>query len=434
LKALSSKISMSIVRIFTEEPPYQLADAAGGRESEDKAGNQKVGHVACRYYVYGPVSVRLRSTGGLSVVLPQGFFVPRQTVSVYSIASLLQVYRSVSGTSTCTVNYKRHQFSLSINSALFFLSTFIVATMAPQAEKRKNIGGPRFADPKKPRWLTQAEKEQAAKRKEQAPSNFISSKEIIHCPYHGVSLDGEAMRCPKCRKGFLERRVVKVPEIPFRVVVDCRHCEEFWRRKLFNWVQFPFHSNVVWTAEPHVDYWVWNQVFRDNLDCESYRTPAVETNIKILETTYAVERFCNFGSVHAQKGYLSAKVVNNDAKDGGKLLMVAPPVEIAHLQSQARGAYIMITFGWIKLNKHGVINKAESMPVPAEGWPHVLARCRDLAARISEFGGNGGMNINTTMVKDLERKLLAEYSDMAAFVEDCKKREAQRAYYLMPRP
>jgi hypothetical protein len=131
---------------------------------------------------------------------------------------------------------------------------------------------------------------------------------------------------------------------------------------------------------------------------------------------------------------LSAKVVNSDAKNGGELLMVAPPVEVAHLQSQAKGAYITITFGWITLNKHGVINKAESMPEPTEGWPHVSARCRDLAARISEFGGNGGMSINRDMVKASEEKLIATYSNQAEFLEARLKREAQRAHYILPRP
>jgi hypothetical protein len=129
--------------------------------------------------------------------------------------------------------------------------------MAEQGVKRRNIGGLRFADPKTPRWPTEAEKEEAAKRKEQAPSNFVSSKEIVFCPYHGGSLKGDAMRCPKCRNfGFSERRVVKVPEDAFRVVVDSRHWEAHWRRKLFSRVASPFHSKVVFTAEPHVDFWV----------------------------------------------------------------------------------------------------------------------------------------------------------------------------------
>jgi hypothetical protein len=301
------------------------------------------------------------------------------------------------------------------------------SAMAELGAKRKNIGGPRFADPKKPRWLTQAEKEEAARRREQAPSNFVSSKVIAYCPYHGSALEGDAMRCPQCRKGFLERRVVKVPEDAFRVVVDCRNWEAAWRRRIFSRVVSPFHSKVVYTTEAHVDFWVWKQVIRNNLGCESYRTPAVETNIKILETTYAVERFCSFGSVNVEKGYQSAKVVNGGAKDGGEMLMVVPPVEVAHLQSQAKGAYITITFGWIKLNKHGVINKAE-------GWPHVMARCRDLAARILEFGGNGDMHINKTMVRASEEKLLAEYPDQASFIEARQKWESQRAHFLSPRP
>jgi hypothetical protein len=306
--------------------------------------------------------------------------------------------------------------------------------MAEQGVKRKNIGGPRFADPKKPRWLTEAEKEEAAKRKEQAPSNFVSSKEIVFCPYHGGSLVGDAMRCPECRKVFLERRVVKVPEDAFRVVVDSRHWEAHWRRKLFSRVVSPFHSKVVYTAEPHVAFWVWKQVFKDDLDCESYRTPAVKTNIKILETTYAVERICSFGFVNAQKGYQSAKIVNADAKEGKELLMVVPPVEVAHLHSQARGTYITITFGWIKLNKHGEINKAENMPEPAEGWSHVHARCRDLAARVAGFGGNGSININMNMVKKSEEKLLQKYANQTAFLEARQKREGQRAHILNPRP
>jgi hypothetical protein len=147
-----------------------------------------------------------------------------------------------------------------------------------------------------------------------------------------------------------------------------------------------------------------------------------------------VEQFCSFGFVNAQKGYQSAKIVNVDAKDGRELLMVVPPVEVAHLQSQARGAYITITFGWIKLNKHGEINKAENMPEPAEGWSHVHARCRDLAARIAGFGGNGSINISMKLVKTSEEKLLQDYANQAAFLEARQKRESQRRHILNPRP
>jgi hypothetical protein len=107
-----------------------------------------------------------------------------------------------------------------------------------RGHKKREEG--RFADPKR-RKLSQVEREEAAKERYQVPTNIVSSQELAFCPWHGKSLVGDDLRCPSCRKGFAERRVVKVPPEGHAVVVDSRLYAAAWRRKLWGRLSSTYH-------------------------------------------------------------------------------------------------------------------------------------------------------------------------------------------------
>jgi hypothetical protein len=163
-----------------------------------------------------------------------------------------------------------------------------------RGHKRREEG--RFADPKR-RRLTQVEREDAAKERYQVPSNIVSSKELVFCPWHGKVLVGEELRCPSCRKGFLEGRVIKCAPDSHAVVVDDRLYAAAWRGKLWGRLMSTYHAGVLYITEAHIEFFVFHKIFRNELQGESYRTSAKETNIKYLDTTWAVENFCKFDRV-----------------------------------------------------------------------------------------------------------------------------------------
>jgi hypothetical protein len=168
-----------------------------------------------------------------------------------------------------------------------------------RGHKKREEG--RFADPKR-RKLSQTEREEAAKERHQVPSNIVSSQLLEFCPWHGKALVGVDLKCPSCRKGILERRVVKVAPDAHAVVVDTRLYAAAWRRKLWGRLTSTYHAGVLYITEAPIDFFVFYQVFRKELDGESFRTSARETNIKYLETTWAVENFCKFDRVCPETG------------------------------------------------------------------------------------------------------------------------------------
>jgi hypothetical protein len=128
---------------------------------------------------------------------------------------------------------------------------------------KKRVEG-RFADPKR-RKLTQVEQEEAAKERYQVPSNIVSSQELVFCPWHGRELVGEELKCPTCRKGFAERRVVKVAPDAYSVVVDSRLYAAAWRRKLWGRLSSIYYTRVLYITEAHIDFFVFHQTFRNDL-------------------------------------------------------------------------------------------------------------------------------------------------------------------------
>jgi hypothetical protein len=287
----------------------------------------------------------------------------------------------------------------------------------------KKPAEPRFNDRKR-RKLTPAEKAASLKAKAQVPLHFVSSKTLKFCPYDGTALEGEALKCTKCRKGYLERRVFRVPPEQFSCLVDNRAYGLFWRQRLFARVRPPFHANVKYNVLPHVAFQVFYSLFKEDLTYKSFVTSAAETNIKLLQTTWAVESFLSFGLIDADCGYGSCKVGS-----AGSVLMIVPPVEIAHIESKKTGARVQITFGWIQLTTTGTIQRVEKSPKPAEGWPHVFARIKDAA----NYMQGAGFGVDEAMVKVSEQKLRAKYASQALFAAAREARESS-TIHVLPAP
>jgi hypothetical protein len=184
----------------------------------------------------------------------------------------------------------------------------------------------------------------------------------------------------------------------------------------------PFYSHVRYLSEPHIDIQVVWQACRQDKDGSSYSmAQGNETNAKVLETTWAVEDFCSFGIF--ESGYLSAKLTEK-----GDLLMVIPPVKIAHVKSNITGQRCVIEYGWVLLSPEGTFNKAENMPDPAQGWDHVEARARDIAAGMLAFK-NG---IDGEMVAKSEAILRSKYDSDEAFLRARQARQDSRQNTLPP--
>jgi hypothetical protein len=154
-------------------------------------------------------------------------------------------------------------------------------------------------------------------------------------------------------------------------------------------------------------------------------TAARETNIRYLETTWAVEKFCKFDQICPDLGMGSGKVLPK-----GEVCMIVPPVEVADNDSKSIEAKVYITFGWITLTDMDTVLKAEDMPVPAEGWAHVEARLRDLAFKMRLCD----MLVDEALVKASEQTLQSKYPSAEAFHAARAEREASRVHVLMPRP
>jgi hypothetical protein len=136
---------------------------------------------------------------------------------------------------------------------------------------------------------------------------------------------------------------------------------------------------------------------------DSYKTSAVVTTIKTLETTRAVEDFLRFNTVNAYKGYGAGKLLAS-----GSVLVVVPPIEVVHTDSKLAGSKVTITYGWVILTFKGTIVKAESMQEPAQGWDHVEKRVRDTAVRMLE----GELDGPNELISASEALLLSRYGMM----------------------
>ncbi len=284
--------------------------------------------------------------------------------------------------------------------------------------ERKRPRSPRFADKKRPPAEQQKTALELRAERLQVPPCFVSNDDMTFCPFHGRKLEGEELKCPTCRRGYVDRRVVYTPGS--LIAVDHRMWLKHWRRVLFRRMKPPFHSHVRYLSEPHVDIQVIWQACRQDKDGVSFSMASCsETNAKVLETTWAVEDFCSFGVF--ESGYLSAKLT-----EAGDILMVVPPIEVAHVKSPVTGQKCRIEFGWILLTSEGTFNKAENMPEPAQGWEHVEARARDIAAGMLFFK-NG---IDQKMVAKSEAILRSKYDSEEAFLRARQVREDNKQNVL----
>jgi hypothetical protein len=253
------------------------------------------------------------------------------------------------------------------------------------------------------------------------PPCFVSNEEMVFCPFYGRKLEGKSLKCPTCRRGYLDRRVVYTPDS--LIAIDHRMWVKHWRRVIFRRMRPPFHSHVRYLSEPHVDVQVIWQVCWQDKDGSSYSMPSgSETNAKVLKTTWVVEDFCSFGAF--ESGFLSSKLT-----ESGDVMMMVPPVEVAHVKSDVTGQKCRIEFGCVQLTSEGTFNKAENMPDPAQGWEHVEARARDIAAGMLAF--NNG--IDAEMVATSEAILPAKYNSAQEFLSARQAREGNRQN-IMPRP
>jgi hypothetical protein len=81
------------------------------------------------------------------------------------------------------------------------------------------------------------------------------------------------------------------------------------------------------------------------------------------------------------------------------------------------------------MTARGLINHAEHMIEPAEGWRHVDARVRDHAFNMLDCG----LDICYKMVLQSETILRSFYESDDAFLEARVERGEREAHYIMPR-
>jgi hypothetical protein len=164
------------------------------------------------------------------------------------------------------------------------------------------------------------------------PQNASSLKVLKYCPWHSETLTGKDLICPDCEFGFIERRDVHCPPGKHACIVDSRPSAAYWRKRLFIRTVSSFHANVTFCSEPHVGHAVFQAVFASlTVHLASHETDAREVHDKVLQTTRAVEDFCQFGSVDELKGERSCKLLTT-----GEVLMVVPPVYVSHSQPPGR--------------------------------------------------------------------------------------------------
>jgi hypothetical protein len=138
-----------------------------------------------------------------------------------------------------------------------------------------------------------------------------------------------------------------------------------------------------------------------------------------------VEDFCRFNLENEDKGFGAAKLFGS-----GEIVMVCPPVEVTHTDSPVAGSKVHFKFGWVSMTIKGLINHAEHMPEPAEGWAHVNARVRDHAYNMLDVE----MGVDPEMVALSEAILCSEYDSADAFFEARVERNESEAHYILPRP
>jgi hypothetical protein len=92
-------------------------------------------------------------------------------------------------------------------------------------------------------------------------------------------------------------------------LVDLRDYLLFWRKKLYWRLTMTYHSGVKFAIDPPNPFTVFDTVFAIDLQEAAWKTcSGLQTNVRILETTRAVEHFCSFNLAKEDKGLVAAKL------------------------------------------------------------------------------------------------------------------------------
>jgi hypothetical protein len=165
--------------------------------------------------------------------------------------------------------------------------------------------------------------------------------------------------------------------------------------------------------------------FSEDWDEAVYKTYTVQTHVKLLETTRAIEEFCAFSNVNEARGAGSGKLLAS-----GELLIIVPPMEVTHTVSKAAGARNHFQYGWVELTISGHISRAEGMLEPAQGWDFVEKWVRDQAYNMLECE----MAVEPEVVFASEALLRAEYASKADFDRARHERSMVAEHFILPRP
>jgi hypothetical protein len=282
----------------------------------------------------------------------------------------------------------------------------------------------RFNDRKRPK-PTKAELTQLANVRSGFVVTEVSGSHLAYCPRDGGKLSGAMKKCPKCCRQYAKAQLSETGSCKYACLLDARDLKTFWQRKIFWRMSSSFHSGVVWQTAPSVPLSAFLAIFSEDWDEAIYKTQTVQTHVKLLETTRAVEEFSAFSTVHEKKGAGTAKILAT-----GELLFIVPPMEVTHTVSKSAGARVHFQYGWVSLTIAGRISKAEGMLVPEQGWDFVEKWIRDQAKNMLDCE----MGVAPEMVFASEELLRAEYSSQEAFERARSDRSEVDEHYIMPRP
>jgi hypothetical protein len=270
---------------------------------------------------------------------------------------------------------------------------------------KRTLDPGRMRDPKRPK-PPKAVLRAATERRDGLTILSESTSAFVLCPFYGAKLKGKDKKCPTCLKRWGQKFITEGGPAPYAVLVDARHYGLEWRKKFYWRLTSTEHSQVLWTALAPIHLKTFLANFSEDWDEDAFATAAVTEHVKLLETTKAVEEFCQFAGVNQEKGLGAAKLLPT-----GEISMVVPPLYATHVGSEKAGDEVEFEFSWVSMNVHGEINEAEHTPEPQEGWEHVEARVRDHAVNMKTCR----LKVSEDMVKASEAKLLAKYENEDAF-------------------
>jgi hypothetical protein len=189
-----------------------------------------------------------------------------------------------------------------------------------ERERKGKRVEPMFNDPKRPK-LSKAELSRLADVRSRLVSTEVFGSSFAYCPRDGKRLAGEMRQYPKCCRKYSKAQLPEAGPSSNACLLDARDLMSFWRRKIFWRLTPPFHSEVVWSTQPCVPLPAFLANFSEDWNEAAYKTYTVETHVKLLKTTRAVEDFCAFNLVKEGKGLGSATLLAS-----GELLVIVPPL------------------------------------------------------------------------------------------------------------